>query len=151
MTQDLDAKQQERFKIVVDLHLLLRRDNELLFGQRINTGYYNDVYHFPSGHMEPSESALDALARETKEEIGIDIKSCDVKLVHVMHNSSSGGRMALFFEVTTWEGEPENMEPEKCAELKWFTVDQPPEEMIPYAKEALKAYREKVIFSIYGW
>lgn len=140
-----------RFKVVVDLHLLLRYGNKLLLGKRINTGYYDGAYHFPSGHMEARESALAGLVRETKEEVGISIEEKDAKLVHIMHNSSSGGRIALFFEVTSCEKEPMNMEPEKCAELRWFDIEALPNGMIPYAQEAARAYREGVVFSQYGW
>src|SRR5688572_5917581 len=93
-----------RFKAVVDLHLLLRRGDELLFGLRINTSYHNNTYHFPSGHLEPGEALLVGLAREAQEEIGIKFDPAAATLVHVMHNSSSGGRIAFFFEVSAWDG-----------------------------------------------
>lgn len=147
----VEPLEQERFKAVVDLHILLRKGDRLLYGLRINTGYYNNTYHFPSGHLENGESVLDGLAREAKEEIDIAFNPKDAKLVHVMHNSSGGGRIAFFFELPTWSGQHTNMEPNKCAELKWFHIDRPPQNMIPYARQALQAYREGILFSQFAW
>ena len=48
-----------------------------------------------------------------------------VAFSHVMHNSSSGGRVAFFFSVERWVGEPANLEPDKCsaacAGSRWAT------------------------------
>jgi hypothetical protein len=46
----------------------------------------------------------------------------DVEFAHVMHNSSGGGRMAFFFVVQNWAGEPENREPARCSRLEWFSL-----------------------------
>ncbi len=64
-----------------------------------------------------------ALAREAKEEIGSITEPDAVEFAHVMHNSSSGGRAAFFFTARTWDGEPDNREPDKCSELAWFPLD----------------------------
>ncbi len=141
----------ERFKVIVDVHLLLKKDDQLLFGLRKNTGYYDDSLHFPAGHMEADESVVDTLIREASEEIGVTIDSAAVRLVHIMHNSSGGGRVAFFFEVTEWTGEPINMEPDKCAELRWVSLAEPPIDMIPYAESALRSYKNREPFSLYDW
>src|SRR6266540_5253109 len=98
----------ERHRVIVDVHLFLLNGDRVLLGRRINTGYGDNAYHPPAGHLEDGESVVAALVREAKEEIGVTIAPQDVHLAHVMHNSSGGGRMALFFEVRRWEGEPDN-------------------------------------------
>ena len=75
----------------------------------------------------------------------------DVRFVHVMHNKSNNERIAFFFEVKGWSGEIKNMEPEKCGGLDWFPLNNLPEKIIPYAKEAIKYYLSGVNFSHYGW
>jgi ADP-ribose pyrophosphatase YjhB (NUDIX family) len=113
----------ERHKVTGDVHLVLRRGDEVLFGRRQNTGFEDGAWHLPSGHLEAGESVVEAVIRESREEIGIAISAADVQFSHVMHNSSSGGRMAFFFTVRSWQGAPTNLEPDKCHELRWFSAD----------------------------
>jgi len=144
-------QQAQRFKVVVDVHLILKNDDNVLLGERINTGFGDGAYHPPAGHMEPGESAVDAVVREAKEEVGISICPGDVRLAHVMHNSSSGGRIAFFFEVDRWDGEPTNVESDKCAGWSWHPLGRLPERMIPYARQALMRYADDEVFTLFGW
>ena len=72
--------------------LVLTRINEngkkeILLQLRQNTGYMDDKYDFAcSGHVEKGESFADALVRETKEEIGLNIKIEDLKFLTVIHH-----------------------------------------------------------------
>lgn len=141
----------QRFSLIVDVHLFLIKDNKILLLLRKNTGYMDDFYHVPAGHLDGGERIVDALIRESKEEVGIDIKAKDVKFVHVMHHKSNNERAAFFFEVEKWQGEIKNMEPDKCAGLEWFSLSSLPNNIVPYAKEAMKHYLDKKIFSHYGW
>ncbi|MGY2061025.1 NUDIX hydrolase, partial [Nocardia gipuzkoensis] len=129
----------------------LRRGNDVLFGQRQNTGFEDGAWHLPSGHLEANESVIDALIREADEEIGVTIKPEDVQFSHIMHNSSSGGRMAFFFTVQNWQGVPTNREPDKCAALEWFSTDDLPYHMIDYCRVAMQDIAKGQPFSIYGW
>lgn len=142
----------ERHKVIGDVHLLLTDNNErILFGRRSNTGFEDGAYHPPSGHLEAGESFVEALVREAAEEIGVTITVDDVEFVHVMHNASSGGRVAFFFRVTQWQGEPSNMEPDKCDDLAWFSLDELPERMIPYCRKALEDIASGSQMSMYGF
>jgi 8-oxo-dGTP pyrophosphatase MutT (NUDIX family) len=141
-----------RFKLTGDVHLLLiNRGGQVLFGCRQNTGFEDGAWHVPSGHLEAGESVAGALIREAKEEIGVGIAEEDVVFAHVMHNSSSGGRVAFFFAVHHWSGVPENREPDKCSELRWFPLDALPGHMIDYCRTALTHIATGQAFSIYGW
>lgn len=142
----------ERHKLIGDVHLLLTDEQgQVLFGRRANTGYADGAYHPPSGHLEADESVVDALIREAAEEIGVQIAPGDIEFVHVMHNSSSGGRVAFFFRATQWQGVPTNLEPDKCDALEWFALDSLPGEMIPYCREALDRIGSGENISMYGW
>lgn len=140
-----------RHQLTADVHLALLNHNRILFGRRQNTGYEDGAYHLPSGHLEAGESAVAALIRESKEEIGITIRPEAVEFAHVTHNSSSGGRAAFFFTVREWDGDPENREPEKCSELAWFPLDALPNHMIAYCRTAMEHITSGQPFSIYGW
>lgn len=108
-------------------------------------------YHVPAGHMDGNERLIDALVRESKEEVGISIKSGDAKLVHTMHNKSDTERLAFFFEVKKWKGQPQNLEPEKHSEICWFKLQKLPQGIVPYAKEAIRNYIKGVKISHFGW
>ncbi|MEU0870593.1 MULTISPECIES: NUDIX hydrolase [Nocardia] len=141
----------QRHKVTGDVHLVLRRGDEVLFGRRQNTGYEDGAWHLPSGHLEADESVVDALLREADEEIGVRIAPEDVRFGHIMHNSSSGGRMAFFFTVDTWQGEPTNLEPNKCVALEWFPIHALPDHMIAYCRTAMHHLAADEPFSVYGW
>lgn len=142
----------ERHKLIGDVHLLLiDQQGRALFGRRVNTGYQDGAYHLPSGHLEAGESMVAALVREAKEEIGLTISAEAVRFAHVMHNSSSGGRVAFFFLVQDWDNDPANMEPDKCDDLAWFSLDALPDRMIPYCREAMQHIAAERQFSVYGW
>jgi 8-oxo-dGTP diphosphatase len=141
-----------RHQLTGDVHLLLLNpDGQFLFGRRQNTGFEDGAYHVPSGHLEAGESVVSALIREAKEEVGVTITEEDVEFSHVMHNSSSGGRVAFFFTVRSWDGTPENREPEKCSELVWFALDALPDHLIDYCRVALQHIAAGKPFSVYGW
>jgi 8-oxo-dGTP diphosphatase len=146
------APDTRRHKLTGDVHLLLvNRAGEVLFGQRQNTGYEDGAWHLPSGHLEGDESVVAALIREAKEEVGVVIDERDVEFTHVMHNSSSGGRVAFFFTVHRWTGVPENLEPDKCSGLQWFPLGDLPDHLIPYCRAALGYIAGSHCFSVYGW
>ncbi|MFE7799171.1 NUDIX domain-containing protein [Nocardia sp. NPDC057440] len=150
-TESSPETKPQRHTVTGDVHLLLRRGNQMLFGQRHNTGFGDGAWHLPAGHLEAGESVVDALIREAAEEIGVTIKPEDVRFSHIMHNSSSGGRMAFFFTVRAWQGEPTNLEPDKCGALAWFASDTLPDYMIDYCRVAISHIAGSTPFSIYGW
>jgi ADP-ribose pyrophosphatase YjhB (NUDIX family) len=138
-----------RPEIVVDLHLVLRDRSNVLFGLRRNTGFCDGMYHLPAGHLEAAETILEGTAREAKEELGIDIETADLALVHTMHQRE--GRVSFFFEVRRWAGALVNAEPHKCAALAWFPRDRLPENLVPYARAALQWIEGGKTVSAFGW
>ena len=112
----------ERHRSIVDLHLVLRRDDgRILLMRRANTGYGDGQLHLPSGHLEAGESIIDGVVREAREEVGVTVQPADLRYIHVMHRAAETGhdRLGLFFTTDTWDGTPHNAEPEKCSELVW--------------------------------
>lgn len=60
-------------------------------------------------------------------------------------------RADFFFEVKKYSKEIQNMEPKKCSELKWFNLDNLPDNTVPYAKHAIECYQQGIYFSEFGW
>jgi 8-oxo-dGTP diphosphatase len=89
----------------VAVAVLTRRDGKVLLAQRLPGTPYPGYWEFPGGKLEPGESAAQALARELREELGIDVMravpwmtQCYVyPHAHVELN---------FFRVLDWQGKP---------------------------------------------
>lgn len=139
------------FKVAISVHLLLLRNHEILLMRRINTGYGDGLYSLVAGHLEVGETVSQAVIREAFEEVGITLHPQNVSIVHVMHHRSGETRLSLFFRAGNWEGEPANMEPEKCDDLQWFPQAALPENMVPYVKRALEQSQNGELFSEFGW
>jgi 8-oxo-dGTP diphosphatase len=140
------------YKLIGDVHLLLLdSDGRALFGLRQNTGLMDGTYSLPAGHLEDGESVVQAVIREAREEIGVTIDPEDVEFAHVMHSPVTGGRASFFFCVRRWKGIPVNLEPGKCGELRWFSLDELPETLMSYCRVALEHIATGSPFSVCGW
>jgi ADP-ribose pyrophosphatase YjhB (NUDIX family) len=132
---------QDRHTVVPAVYLVLRRDGKVLLARRFNTGYQDGNYSLPAGHLDGGETARQALARETKEEINVAVGVDDLRLLHVMHRKAEEGnheRVDFFFEATAWQGEPQIMEANKCDDLQWFDMASLPENTVEVVEQALR-------------
>ncbi len=148
------TKYQDRFKVIPAVHLFLFKDNQVLLLRRYNTGYEDGNYSVPAGHADGGERVTEAMIREIKEEIGLDISPANLEVAHVMHRANQGEnheRIDFFFMAKNWQGEPQICETDKCDELKWYDTDSLPSNMIPYVKFALEKVLDNQVFSEFGW
>jgi 8-oxo-dGTP pyrophosphatase MutT (NUDIX family) len=139
---------------LIDVHVLLVRDDEILLTQRRDRNpLFDQQWHTASGKLDANESVLDAAAREAFEEIGVLIETTDLRCVHTIHVRGSGPepRLGIFFLTERWIGEPSNREPDKCAGVAWFPLDDLPERLIPYTAAGIRGYRAGMPFSVMGW
>jgi 8-oxo-dGTP pyrophosphatase MutT (NUDIX family) len=143
----------EYFKLIVAVYLVLRKEDGVLLSKRANTGYQDGKFSMIAGHIDGDELATNAMAREASEEAGIKIDPAKLKLVHIAHRLSRGQsgqeRMDLFFELREWEGDIKNLEPHKCAELTWFSLDKLPKNIIPFVGLVLNDIKQNVTYSEY--
>lgn len=142
----------ERFKLIPAVYLILRKDNDVLLLERANTGYQDGKYSVVAGHMDGDELGTSAMIREAHEEAGIDLKTENLKFVHLVHrlNRETGDeRIDIFYEAWEWGGEIQNIEPHKCSALSWFSIDKLPENIIPLIKDVLTNVRNGVQYSEY--
>ncbi len=142
----------QRFQTPVAVHVLLLRGNNVLLLQRMDTGYEDGNYSVVGGHLDGGETVRQAAVRETLEEAGVAVDLKDVNVVGVMHRRAHNEeRIDFFVAVDRWQGEIENREPHKCAELSWHSFDRLPENVIPYVRQALTNFRRGVWFGSFGW
>jgi len=146
----------ERLKIVAAANLLLFDGDKVLLLRRFNTGYKDGMYSVPAGHLNGNETVKEAMSREIKEEIGLNILPEDLKVVHIIHrriinNEEDDERFAFFLSPMKWSGEVRNMEPEKCDDLSWFSLNDLPENTLDYIKHAIHQTRNGNFYSELGW
>lgn len=138
----------ERFKLVPSVYLVLIKNNKILLSRRYNTGYFDGNYSFPAGHLDGNETLKQGMVREAKEEVGLELNSDDLELVHVMNRKiPDRERIDFFFTVKYWVGNPEIMEKNKCDDLSWFEFNNLPENIIPYIKQAIHSISNNIIYS----
>jgi 8-oxo-dGTP diphosphatase len=141
----------EKHKLIPASYFILKKGNKILMLRRFNTGYKDGFYSLPAGHVEEGESFIDCLLRESKEEIGIEIKKENIIETFVIHRykeevTENNARVDVFFIVEEWEGEIKNLEPHKCDDLSWFDIDVLPENTIPYIRLAVGNIKNKISF-----
>lgn len=141
----------ERFKMIASGYGMFIRDDKILLLRRCNTGYMDGYYGLPAGHIEDNEPVTQGTLRELLEETGVELSPTDIQLAHVMHRKSNDIRMDFFFNVTHWEVEPVNTEPDKCDDMQWFPLDALPENTIPYITSAIENSQKSIFFSEFGW
>ena len=138
-------------KVRVAVHLLLVQDSEVLLLRRRDTGYEDGNYSVIAGHLEGDEEIVAAMAREAREEAGIEIPPAAFEVVGVMHRRSDREYVDFFLAARSWSGDIKNMEPEKCDELAWFRLDGLPENVIPYVRKGISNYFRGQWFDSFGW
>ena len=126
-----------------------RRGREVLLQLRRGTGYMDDHWACAAaGHVERGESVYDAAAREAREELGVTaVELTPVCAMQRTRRDASGHaepideRVDYFFSATGWTGEPRIIEPEKCADLRWFDLASLPDPVVPHELAVLEALR----------
>jgi 8-oxo-dGTP diphosphatase len=135
----------------VTVHLLFFREDQVLLLRRFNTGYADGQYSVPAGHLEGGETVVTAAAREAEEETGLRIELDDIAFSSVVHRKDSDERVDFFVYVRNWQGELVNAEPEKCDELRWVNINELPDNVIPYVKQAIQNHLMGIPFNEFGW
>jgi 8-oxo-dGTP diphosphatase len=108
-------------RVEVAAAVIERPDGNFLMASRPQGKVYAGWWEFPGGKVESGESARQALDRELREELGIEVKEAWPWLnrsfvyphAHVM---------LRFFRVTRWQGEPHPHEGQK---LEWTRAESP--------------------------
>lgn len=145
------------FRIVPSSYLILVKNKKVLLLHRFNTGFQDGKYGLVAGHVEKNEGFTKALIREAEEEASVKLKPKDLKVVHVMNRLEDQNqgvlreRVDVFFLARKWSGGVKNMEPDKCDDLGWFSINKLPKNTIPYIKEVLRNVKKKKFYSEFGY
>jgi 8-oxo-dGTP diphosphatase len=139
----------DRFVVVPAAYVLFLRTGdggaqEVLLQLRRGTGYRDGYWATAAaGHVERGESVFAAAAREAAEELGVS--EVGLEPLCAMHRTGTGlpidERVDYFLRATSWSGTPRIVEPDKCAELRWFRLDDLPDPVVPHELQVLEGVR----------
>ncbi|MEI7620267.1 MAG: NUDIX domain-containing protein [Candidatus Falkowbacteria bacterium] len=111
--------------------------NELLLSLRSSV-HASGFWCAPGGHMEYGETFLEAGARETKEEVDIDVVEVDVVgVISNVYPEENKHYVTVHMKAKEYSGEAKLMELDKFVDMKWFPLTALPENIFPATKSFL--------------
>jgi 8-oxo-dGTP diphosphatase len=123
-------KQAADVKPRVGVGVFVFNDGKVLLGRRKGAHGAGD-WAPPGGHLEFGESVETCAQRELAEETGL--KALSIQTGAWSNDVIDGTKhyITLFAVVDQFEGEPQLLEPHKCEEWQWFSVDALPSPLFP--------------------
>jgi 8-oxo-dGTP diphosphatase len=122
----------------VGIGCLVMNDGRVLLGKRLSQlapGVYGGV----GGHLENMESVEEAVRREAREEAGIELGELKFLCAINYREYEPNHYVGLGFVAELKSGEPQNMEPEKCAGWDWYDLEKLPEPLLGATALYIKA------------
>jgi 8-oxo-dGTP diphosphatase len=111
----------KRIVVVAGL-IYCQKTNRLLISQRYDKGHelLRSRWEFPGGKIESGEHPFDALKRELKEEIDVEVENGSP--IEIIHSTSLGIDIIMIcYLITKWTGEPK---PVDVADIAWKPINQ---------------------------
>ncbi|MFD4133706.1 NUDIX domain-containing protein [Streptomyces goshikiensis] len=121
-----------------------------------NAKFAQGLWDLPVGKSEPGEPITETAVRELYEETGLTVKPESLKVAHIIHGAwgveAPNGFLTVVFAAHDWAGEPENREPRKHSQVRWFDANAIPEAFVETTASALHSYlTDGVPVSLNGW
>ncbi|MEO0810322.1 MAG: 8-oxo-dGTP diphosphatase MutT [Pseudomonadota bacterium] len=129
--------------LLVAAAALVDADNRVLIARRPKGKSMAGLWEFPGGKVNPHETPEDALIRELKEELAIEVcATCLAPFTFASHAYEDFHLLMPLFLSRKWEGE---MQPREGQELAWVRAmrladyPMPPADLplIPYLRDLL--------------
>lgn len=97
-------------------------------------------WSIPGGKVDLFETSQDAIVREVEEETGLNVQVERLLCIdETIRPEQEQHLLSLIYLVRANSGEPENREPQKHAQMRWFAEDElPPDaEIASFSQQAL--------------
>ena len=114
---------------------------EVLLMYRDGTSTFNHQWSNPGGGVEENETLEAAVARETLEEIGVEVSVGESLGVfdYVIGGELRGQFTGFLASIVS--GEPRICEPNKASALRYWPLNNLPENLAPYTSQYLSALK----------
>ena len=98
---------------------LIERNGKYLVCKRMESDHFGSLWEFPGGKVEEGEGKKEALKREIKEELGVDVKVGD--LVSTFEDEIPDMKIYVYlYNAFIQQGKPKCLE---CQDLKWASFN----------------------------
>lgn len=125
--------------VKVGAGVIIVRDGKTLLTQRAGShaaGHYGSL----GGHVNYGESPIEAVKREAREELGIEIGN--IRFVSCTNMVKYGKHYVdISFVADLLNGEPTIQEPHRIASIGWYDLDALPAPLFEPVRIALEAYQ----------
>jgi 8-oxo-dGTP diphosphatase len=133
-------------KTTMKVCLILEHNKQVLFLEQ--TAQNGGHFTLPGGKVDSEEFAMEALVRECREEIGIDIQEDNLLLVHALHTHKiKKSLLTLYFKATQWNGIIETTELKKFHNTIWLPLHDLPDTVSETHRMVLERYRQGLTFT----
>ena len=124
----------------VVVSVMVMKEGKVLMNFR-KGGFASEMFGLPGGKLDNGETFQQCAERETMEESGVVIGPG--RFLCVLNNHAHTPMHFINFGfIADWvSGEPQVLEPEKCASWGWYDLDHLPEPMTEVNHAVLQAYR----------
>ncbi len=125
----------------VGVGVLVKKDGKILVQRRKNA-HGAETWELPGGHMEYGETPEQTAARETKEEVNVEITNA--KIVGITNDFMPDEQkhyITIFVEAEYAGGEIKAADTEHVAEISWSTLENMPEPLFLPLKNFLENKR----------
>lgn len=126
----------------------IARDGKVLLYKR-GAGEHIGTWSLPGGHLEFLERVDDAIIRELKEELDLDLMPENIQLEAItddLRPQLDDHYLHITFRVDIGDQEPKSNEPDKCAELKWFPIDDLPTDIFSFQAKIFHTLAAKKLY-----
>lgn len=118
--------------------LIFDGERRVLLQFRMEADFYSNCWFLPCGKAEEGEGPEDAIIREVKEET-----SLDVEVVEELYNKSNErGISEIAYLCRIVHGVPMNLEPRNFREIKYFKLDDLPQDVGEKTLEIINIYKK---------
>lgn len=125
----------------ISVGVIVNSQNEVLLALRPGHVDQGGLWEFPGGKIEADETPYQALCRELKEEIDIDLVTAE-KLIDVEHEYPTHRVILYTFLISDYRGEPRGLQGQP---LKWVTIRDLENLAVPAANlQIIQALQNKV-------
>ena len=124
----------KKLQLVVSIALIDNQD-QILISKRPPKKHLSGFWEFPGGKVEKNETPENAIIREVKEELNVDINNkCIAPLSFSEFDYKEFQLLLLLYVCRRWEGEPKSMEKN---EIKWVKANMLRQFKMPPADDSL--------------
>jgi len=110
-------------EVHVVVGVIVNKNDEILISKRASHQHQGDKWEFPGGKVEKFETSQEALDRELKEELGIEIQSSR-KLTEIKHAYTDKSVLLDVYEIREWQGEAVGREGQPLCWVERTSLDE---------------------------